>query len=220
MLYSQAFTTGNGITFTPQAGNPPPLPVLPVGFGTPVQRSMTARRPVKYGIATSVQLFVGLAVDGHDAWTASQVRDAIMAFRDEQFQRLERRWKYKEHAGRALWGSGASVIPQLGYWQASRADKAYPEQSVSVVILNTSGENLDEFMSNMFEIARWCVSAFYQDSVIMQLLEGNVVKNVYSFDADTPAGYKEAAKKWADQKRTQGKLDLEDPPMFDPVPLV
>lgn len=181
--------------------NPPKQTVTQFDVRFGVRRRLKAKVG-DYKPAYGAQIFVGLSVDGQKAWTADQVRDWVMEWREEQLERMEAGWvaRYQRELERCLrnvgpdgtcvtkemrelWDRGASVIPMLGYWKKV-GKSAYPEESASVTVLNLAGESEEEFKKNMKEIAADAVTNFYQDSVILQFTDGNVVKEVLDFQGE------------------------------------
>lgn len=185
------FTTPQGISF------------VPTGFeeghereqfwrgalNPPAQRKIKHRAPYRamapdvkteeFTPGLSAQIFIGLSVDGNAEWTPDQIRDDLMEYREEQFARLEKDEK------RELYGRGLSVVPSLGYWRkTARTGQAYPEESVSVHLLNVSGETEKEFIAHIDEIARWAIQQFYQDAVIVQILRANVVEKLFGYTGE------------------------------------
>lgn len=147
----------------------------------PIRKNPDPERPVRrkmlqeYGPALGMRFLIGLHVAGKPRWTPQDVLKKVRELRVSQL---------RESGFGDRTETGASVVPQLGFWKAIGDVATGEEPSVSVDILSLSGEADDQFVEHMKGLGWALAEAFYQDQVLGMLNRGGVIEKTFAFELE------------------------------------
>jgi len=115
----------------------------------------------------SARLFIGLNVGSKPTYTVKQIIDETVKIRKRQ---------------KAL--PNASFLSQKGVYTHAKSGKIVRENSVQIILIDTVGTPIMQFEDEVKELGTELRARFKQESVILEIQKGGVLRDSYDITAD------------------------------------